>query len=94
MKINGFIWLEEIIDKFRWKHNLNLEEVEQIFDSKPIFLKMETGKIEGKDLYNALGRTESGRYISVFFIYKYTHQALIVTARDMNSKERKYYVKR
>jgi uncharacterized DUF497 family protein len=70
------------------------DEVEEIFKYKPKFLKKEKGKVEGEDLYNAFGQTESGRYLTVFFIYKNTKQALIVTARDMNLKERKYYGKR
>ena len=94
MKIDGFIWREEIVDKLKWKHNLTPDEVEEIFRDNPKFLKKEKGKIEGEDLYNALGQTESGRYLTVFFIYKYSQQALIVTARDMNLKERRYYGKR
>jgi len=94
MKIDGFIWGEEIVDKLKWKHNLIPDEVEEIFKDKPKFLKKEKGKVEGEDLYNALGQTESGRYLTVFFIYKYSQQALIVTARDMNLKEQRYYGKR
>jgi len=40
---------------------------------------------------NALGRTESGRYLSVFFIRRLGNKALIVTARGMNSSERGRY---
>ena len=94
MKIDGFIWQEEIVDKLKWKHNLTPDEVEEIFQGKPKFLKKVKGKVEGEDLYNALGQTESGRYLTVFFIYKNSQQALIVTARDMNQKERKYYGKK
>lgn len=49
--------------------------------------------VEGEDMYVALGRTYAGRYLIVFFIYKLTKDALIVTARDMNKSERKYYAK-
>ena len=93
MKIEGFIWREEIVDKLRWKHNLTTDEVEEIFQGKPKFLKKEKGKVEAEDLYNVLGQTESGRYLTVFFIYKRSRQVLIVTARDMNVKERRYYGK-
>jgi len=94
MRIDGFIWQEKIVDKLKWKHNLTTEEVEEVFQSKPKFIKKEKGKVEGEDLYNALGQTESGRYLTVFFIYKNRKEALIVTARDMNRKERRYYGKR
>jgi uncharacterized DUF497 family protein len=94
MKIDGFIWQREIVNKLKWKHNLTTDEVEEVFQGKPKFLKKENGKVEGEDLYNALGQTESGRYLTVFFIYKYSQQALIITAREMNQMERKYYGKR
>jgi len=93
MNIRGFIWQEEIIDKLDRKHNIKPDEVEEVFKGKPKFLRKEKGKVESEELYNVLGRTASGRYLSVFFIYKSSRQALIVTAREMNGKERKYYVK-
>jgi predicted NBD/HSP70 family sugar kinase len=42
----------------------------------------------------ALGRTESGRCLSVFFIRKLGNKALIITARDMNTRERRRYEKK
>lgn len=38
-----------------------------------------------------MGQTESGRYLIVFFIYKSTREALILSARDMDKKERRQY---
>jgi len=46
------------------------------------------------DLTHALGKTETGRYLSVFFIRKLDNRALIVTARDMNNNERRRYANR
>ena len=45
-------------------------------------------------MYNALGTTESGRHLSVFFIHKLTNDALILSARDMDKKERRRYGKK
>ena len=56
--------------------------------------RKEKGKVEGEHLYNALGKTEAGRFLSVFFIKKFGNKALIVTARDMNKSERKRYGKK
>jgi len=55
---------------------------------------IEKGKIKGEDLYVALGRTDAGRYLVVFFIMKTSKEALIVTARDMTEKERRRYEKK
>ena len=94
MVIKGFIWVADIIDKIEGKHGLTVSEVESVFNWKPIFSKIEKGHINGENLYRALGQADSGRYISVFFIYKTAHEALIVSARAMTERERKYYAKR
>jgi hypothetical protein len=47
--------------------------------------------VEGEHVFNALGKTQYGRYLSVFFIKKSGKRALILTARDMNRAERKRY---
>ncbi len=69
-------------------------EVEEVLTGNCRIFKRESGKIEGEDLYNALGRAESGRYLSVFFIRKLNNKALIITARDMNKRERIRYEKK
>jgi uncharacterized DUF497 family protein len=45
-------------------------------------------------VYSARGQTSAGRYLTVLFIYKKTQEALIMTARDMDAKERKNYGKK
>lgn len=69
-------------------------EVEEVLSGNCRIFKREIGKVEGEDLYNALGRTEGGRYLSVFFIRKLTNKALIITAREMNKHERRRYEKK
>ena len=49
---------------------------------------------QGEDLYRALGHSDSGRYLTVFFIYKKTREALVISARDMTQKEKRQYEKR
>jgi uncharacterized DUF497 family protein len=60
----------------------------------PRYRFIERGKYRGEHLYLALGVTDAGRYLSVFFIYKKDRRALIVTARDMTEKERRRYAKK
>jgi uncharacterized DUF497 family protein len=52
------------------------------------------GNVVGEDVYWALGQTDAGRYLTIFFIYKHGGLAMPVSARDMNSKERKRYEKK
>ncbi|MCD6570603.1 MAG: BrnT family toxin [Deltaproteobacteria bacterium] len=94
MIIEEFVWFSDIIDKLDVKHGVTRFEVESLFTRKPIFSKIQKGRIKGENLYRALGQTESGRYLTVFFIYKVTREAIVISARDMTDKERKYYAKR
>jgi hypothetical protein len=61
MKITGIIWLRNIVEKLAWKHNVTTDEVEGVFNHSPRYRFIETGDVEGEDLYAALGQTEAGR---------------------------------
>lgn len=93
MRIAGFIWLEEIVEKLEAKHQVAPEEVEQLFAQQPRIRRMNRGHYRGEDVYRALGQTETGRYLTVFFIHKLTNEALILSARDMDDKERENYAR-
>ena len=41
MKIVGFIWLEEIVDKLEVKHQVTPEEVEQVLVNDPLIRWLE-----------------------------------------------------
>ncbi len=94
MKIEGIIWLRDIVDKLWYKHHVDLEEVEEVLSAKPKYRFVEKGARKGENVYLALGRTLAGRYLSVLFIYKETKEALILSARSMAKKERKQYEKK
>ena len=93
MKISEIVWLQKIVDKIAVKHDLTKEEVEEVFLNKPQYRFVELGDVEGEHIYSALGRTEAGRYVTVIFIFKAGGRALIITARDMDRKERRLYGK-
>jgi hypothetical protein len=94
VKITGILWLDQVIDKIELKHHVTQTEVEEVITGNPQFKKMKKGHFQGEHVYRALGQTESGRYLVVFFIQKRKGQALILSARDMDEKERKSYAKR
>ncbi len=94
MNIVGAIWLEEVVDKLAWKHSVATEEVEDVLALSPHFRFLERGKVAGEDLYAAFGQSEAGRHLAAFFIHKTTHEALIVSARDMTRNERRTYGRR
>ena len=91
MKIDGIIWLNHIVDKLAFKHQVEIYEVEEVLSGKPKFRFVEKGERKGENVYMALGQTEAGRYLTVLFIHKNTKEALILSARNMANKERKMY---
>lgn len=94
MKIAGLVWLRSIIEKLERKHNVRQQEVREVFDNAPHFRFVEKGHHPGENLYSALGRTDAGRYLAVYFIYKFDRSALVVSARDMTRAERRKYEQR
>ena len=93
MKIDGILWLEKIVDKIRTKHQITQDEVEEVFVNNPQYRFLEKGRIDDEHVYGAYGRTHAGRYVTVIFILKFRKSALIISARDMDKKERKQYGK-
>jgi uncharacterized DUF497 family protein len=94
MKIDEIIWLQKVVDKLETKHHIFQEEVEQVFANNPQYRFLEKGKVEGENVYSAYGQTDIGRYVTVIFISKFKNCALIISARDMDKKERKQYGKK
>jgi uncharacterized protein len=94
LKITGFFWLEEIIEKLARKHQVQIEEVEELFRGEPKFRFVERGHREGENVYSALGQTEAGRYLIVFFVWKTDGRALPISARDMKPGERRLYARK
>jgi uncharacterized DUF497 family protein len=91
MRITDLVWLDEFVEKIETKPGVFQWEVDEVFTGGPKIRKMKKGRLRGEDVYRALGRTEAGRYLAVFFIHKQTDAALILSARDMDGKERRIY---
>lgn len=94
MKITDIIWLDEVIEKIESKHRVTQLEVEELLSSNARMKKMQKGKFRGEHVYRALGKTFSGRYLTVFFIHKKMGKALILSARDMDEREHRSYAEK
>lgn len=94
MEISGFIWLQDIVEKLEQKHGVRQEEVRQVFANGPRFRFVEKGLRTGEDVYAALGRTDAGRLLVVFWIRKKDGRALLLSGREMTRAERKKYEKK
>ena len=92
INIEHVICPENIEDKLAAKHQVTVREVRQVLLSQPRIRFTENGHIPGDDVYVAFGQTYGGRYLAVFFVYKSGSQtAIIISARDMESPERRRY---
>lgn len=92
MKITRIIWLHDYVSKIETKHGVYRNEIRQVLLSNPRIRRVGKGKRrKGEHLYAAYGQTEAGRYLVIFFIHKVTNEALLISARDMDSKERRRY---
>jgi len=69
-------------------------EVLDVLSSQPYFCFVEKGHRSGENVYAALGQTNNGRYLIVFFIYKKNGRAIILSAREMTPSERRRYEQR
>lgn len=89
--ITDVFWLPDIVDKLLDKHHVEMDEVEEVLSGHARFRRIERGRIQGQNLYLALGQTNAGRYLIVFFIRKPGNVALVISARDMDASERRQY---
>ncbi|MHB8581549.1 MAG: BrnT family toxin [Ignavibacteriaceae bacterium] len=94
LKFEGIVWIDEIVEKISSIHRVSIDEVEEILYNSPQIRFIEKGNRKDEDVYIALGKTNSGRYLAVLFIYKPEHkEVLILSARDMAQKEKRLYGK-
>ncbi len=86
----GFEWDEGNSEK-NWKnHQVTQLESEQVFFNLPIVLGDDKKHSQGEKRFYLLGRTEFNRLLFVVFTIRYNH-IRIISARDMNKKERSIY---
>lgn len=91
MRIDEIIWLQQFVEKLAIKHGVEKTEVEEVLANRPYFRFVSKGNQPGEDVYSAMGQTDTGRYLIIFFIQKPNRRALIISARDMTRTERRNY---
>ena len=92
MDTNYIVCPARIEDKLESKHHVTVAEARQVMLNNPRIRFGEKGRTPGEDVYAAFGQTFGGRYLAVFFVHKLdTATAIIISARDMTTSERKRY---
>lgn len=89
MRIDELVWTEENEEHIA-EHHVTPQEVEELFfEEGPYFRRG-----PGENLYHVYGRSGAGRYLFVVVIHLGEGKGYVVTARDMDRKERRLYQRR
>jgi len=86
----GFQWDKGNIDKNLHKHDVENWECEQIFFNEPLIILEDQKHALEEKRWAALGKTDFDRLLMVIFT-KRSRLIRVISARDMNKKEKKYY---
>lgn len=86
----GFEWDEHNSNKIWVKHSVSPSECEQAFFNIPLIISDDTEHSKMEKRYYALGCTDENRNIYIVFTTR-NLKIRVISARDMNKKERKEY---
>ena len=88
--ITGFDWDKGNISKNWEKHLVSFTECEEVFFNFPLFVYENRSHSEKETRYYALGKTNNERFM--FLVFTIRNKLIrIISARDMNKKERNLY---
>lgn len=87
---SGFDWDKGNLDKNKKSHNVENYECEQVFFSSPLIVIPDEKHSVGENRYAALGRSLQGRLLIIVFT-KRNDKIRVISARDMNRRERESY---
>jgi uncharacterized DUF497 family protein len=91
-RIVGFEWDDGNRRKSADKHDVNPTEAENLFFNDPLIIAEDKQHSEDERRFNALGQTAQGRLLHVTFTLRQNETLIrVISARDMNRKERKVY---
>ena len=86
----GFQWDHGNIDKNLLRHNVQNWECEQVFFNRPLLILDDPIHSKAERRWAAFGKTDAGRPLVVVFTRR-GDLLRVISARDMNAKERTFY---
>ncbi len=90
--ILGFDWDQGNVRKSEDKHAVSQPEAEQIFFNQPLIVAADERHSALETRFHALGRTDDGRLLQIAFTLRNADTLIrVISARDMNRKERTFY---
>jgi len=91
-QVLGFDWDEGNRDKNFLKHSVSNVECEQIFFNEPLIILDDLRHSTMELRYSAFGRTDEDRRLVIVFTMR-GRLIRIISARDMNRREKRFYEK-
>ena len=90
-KAIGFEW-DEGNSRRNDQHGVSMAEAEQVFFNSPLLVLPDPRHSEAELRFHALGKTNEGRRLHITFTLRDAGQFIrVISARDMNRKERVIY---
>ncbi len=89
-QFSGFQWDRGNTDKNLIKHNVENWECEQVFFNRPLLVLDDPKHSVSEKRWAAFGKTDADRLLVVIFT-KRNNLIRIISSRDMNKRERKFY---
>jgi len=89
-KCTGFEWDKYNSEKIKKKHDVISFECEQVFFNLPVIAGDDEKHSETENRFYVLGQTDSGRLLFLVFTVR-KDKLRVISARDMNKKERRVY---
>ncbi len=89
-EFDGFDWDDGNIEKNWRSHQVTPQEAEQVFFNRPLVVADDVKHFQSELRYLVLGQTDQDRPLFIAFTVR-KRRIRIISARDMNRKERKVY---
>ncbi len=89
-KCTGFEWDDHNTEKIRARHDVAPTECEQIFFNLPFVIGDDSKHSEKENRFFALGKTDTRRLVFLVFTVR-IDRIRVISAQDMNRKEREVY---
>jgi uncharacterized DUF497 family protein len=89
-QFSGFQWDRGNINRNLIKHNVENWECEQVFFNRLLIVLDDPKHSVSENRWTAFGKTDSNRFLVLIFA-KRNNLIRIISARDMNKRERKFY---
>jgi len=86
----GFQWDSGNSNKNLLRHNVQNWECEQVFYNQPLAVLADSEHSEAERRWAVFGKTDARRLLVMIFTRR-NNLLRIISARDMNRRERKYY---